>query len=372
MKPRGGGEQPAVRKGPWVAEEDEVLLRHVQEHGPREWSSIRSKGLLPRTGKSCRLRWVNKLRPDLKTGCRFSPEEERVVIDLQAQFGNKWARIATYLPGRTDNDVKNFWSTRQKRLARLLRTPVPRRRPSKQGGGASSSHAHEMPIQKNPCRDMIPFQETTTPHHHQIGENSSSQAPRPVNQLAGARFPAAYFLPPLPPIPALLTHAGDEGGSPSAASPTTALLLLGGGDAGNIAAGVDPPARLPAAHVLPPPLLGHAGTERGSSSSGATMTTTALLPFVGDGGNMAAGAVDPLVFVDPVASPEPLEVVPPDTFFGLDDDYVHAGRVMERVDMCGVRFDDLPPETFDFFELPDLPPYPPPFPPPPPSPSSQL
>ena len=71
MKPRGGrgggGEQPAVRKGPWTAEEDEVLLRHVREHGPREWSSIRSKGLLPRTGKSCRLRWVNKLRPDLKT-----------------------------------------------------------------------------------------------------------------------------------------------------------------------------------------------------------------------------------------------------------------------------------------------------------------
>jgi len=71
MKPRGGlgggGEQPAVRKGPWTAEEDEVLRRHVREHGPREWSSIRSKGLLPRTGKSCRLRWVNKLRPDLKT-----------------------------------------------------------------------------------------------------------------------------------------------------------------------------------------------------------------------------------------------------------------------------------------------------------------
>jgi hypothetical protein len=71
MKQRSGsGEQAAVRKGPWTAEEDEVLLRHVREHGPREWSSIRSKGLLPRTGKSCRLRWVNKLRPDLKTYAR--------------------------------------------------------------------------------------------------------------------------------------------------------------------------------------------------------------------------------------------------------------------------------------------------------------
>lgn len=76
-------------------------------------------------------------------GCRFSAEEERVVLELQAQFGNRWARIATYLPGRTDNDVKNFWSTRQKRLARLLRAPMPRRRPGKQSSGASSSHAYD-------------------------------------------------------------------------------------------------------------------------------------------------------------------------------------------------------------------------------------
>ncbi|CAA7394508.1 unnamed protein product [Spirodela intermedia] len=110
----------SLRKGPWMAEEDEVLIEYVKKYGPRDWSSIRSKGLLPRSGKSCRLRWVNKLKPDLKTGCKFSAEEERIVIELQAQFGNKWARIATYLPGRTDNDVKNFWSTRQKRLARLL------------------------------------------------------------------------------------------------------------------------------------------------------------------------------------------------------------------------------------------------------------
>ncbi|CAH9142947.1 unnamed protein product [Cuscuta epithymum] len=112
----GGSE---LKKGPWKAEEDEVLLEHVRQHGPRHWSSIRSKGLLQRTGKSCRLRWVNKLRPNLKTGLKFSADEERIVIDLQGQFGNKWAKIATYLPGRTDNDVKNFWSSRRKRLARV-------------------------------------------------------------------------------------------------------------------------------------------------------------------------------------------------------------------------------------------------------------
>ncbi|KAI4385904.1 hypothetical protein MLD38_003892 [Melastoma candidum] len=110
-----------IKKGPWRAEEDEVLVNHVHEHGPRDWSSLRSKGLLRRTGKSCRLRWVNKLRPNLKNGCKFSADEERIVIEMQAEFGNKWARIATFLPGRTDNDVKNFWSSRQKRLARILR-----------------------------------------------------------------------------------------------------------------------------------------------------------------------------------------------------------------------------------------------------------
>ncbi|KAF0894479.1 hypothetical protein E2562_039194 [Oryza meyeriana var. granulata] len=156
-----GGE--VVRKGPWTAEEDEVLLQHVRTHGPKDWSSIRSKGLLPRTGKSCRLRWVNKLRPNLKSGCKFSAEEERVVIELQAQFGNKWARIATYLQGRTDNDVKNFWSTRQKRLARLLRAPLPARsnkQSSSKGKAPSSSLESETATfhQGSACLDQASFE----------------------------------------------------------------------------------------------------------------------------------------------------------------------------------------------------------------------
>ncbi|GMN65224.1 hypothetical protein TIFTF001_034301 [Ficus carica] len=133
-----------IRKGPWKAEEDEVLINHVNKYGPRDWSSIQSNGLLRRTGKSCRLRWVNKLRPNLKNGCKFSPEEERVVIELQAQFGNKWARIATYLPGRTDNDVKNFWSSRQKRLARILQTSSSTPSKSRKNKRAVPTH-HEVP-----------------------------------------------------------------------------------------------------------------------------------------------------------------------------------------------------------------------------------
>ncbi|KAH1231462.1 putative transcription factor MYB58 [Glycine soja] len=139
-----------IKKGPWSSEEDEVLLRHVSKYGPREWSSIRSKGLLPRTGKSCRLRWVNKLRPNLKTGCKFTAEEERLVIELQAQYGNKWAKIATYLQGRTDNDVKNFWSSRRKRLERMLQKP-PASKPKKNKGKAHLNQVQQVEEMVPPC-----------------------------------------------------------------------------------------------------------------------------------------------------------------------------------------------------------------------------
>ncbi|KAF8380544.1 hypothetical protein HHK36_028031 [Tetracentron sinense] len=152
-----------MRKGPWMTEEDEILMDYVKKYGPRDWSSIRFKGLLPRTGKSCRLRWVNKLKPDLKTGCKFSAEEERVVIDLQARFGNKWARIATYLVGRTDNDVKNFWSTRQKRLARILQTPSP---PKSQRNNGKAPVFHQLPALEAPKFSSIPMEEESSSAGH--------------------------------------------------------------------------------------------------------------------------------------------------------------------------------------------------------------
>lgn len=92
----------------------------------------------------CYLQPTCKENAYLCRGCKFSAEEERIVIELQAKFGNKWAKIATYLEGRTDNDVKNFWSTRRKRLERILQTPTQKCQKNKQRI-SEPERLHELP-----------------------------------------------------------------------------------------------------------------------------------------------------------------------------------------------------------------------------------
>ena len=87
------GEGVVLKKGPWTAAEDEILYVYVRENGEGNWNAVQKNTGLARCGKSCRLRWANHLRPNLRKGS-FTGDEERLIIQLHAQLGNKWARMA--------------------------------------------------------------------------------------------------------------------------------------------------------------------------------------------------------------------------------------------------------------------------------------
>ncbi|XP_074293992.1 myb-related protein 308-like [Silene latifolia] len=107
-------EKTPTNKGPWTKEEDDKLIAYKKAHGEGSWGSLpKAVGLL-RSGKSCRLRWINYLRPDIKRG-KFTEQEVELIIEFHSLLGNKWSLIAARLPGRTDNDIKNYWNTHVKR-----------------------------------------------------------------------------------------------------------------------------------------------------------------------------------------------------------------------------------------------------------------
>ncbi|KAJ6693265.1 hypothetical protein OIU85_004069 [Salix viminalis] len=182
----GGGD---LKKGPWTAAEDAVLMEYVNKHGEGNWNALQKRSVLARCGKSCRLRWTNHLRPNLKKG-NFSAEEERIIVEMHAQFGNKWARMAARLPGRTDNDIKNFWNTRTKRLLRHRLPLYPpeilqQNQPSPQHNNGSKK-SHSLP--------STPASSFTFPTTQLLSPNTPTT---PQNNLTS---PARTLTPPATPV----------------------------------------------------------------------------------------------------------------------------------------------------------------------------
>jgi hypothetical protein len=110
-------------KGAWSAEEDARIVELVRQIGEKSWSRL-ATFLEGRTGKQCRERWFHHLAPGVNKS-PWTEEEEQILREKHAEFGNRWALIARFLPGRSDNTIKNHWNgtmrrerSRQERLRR--------------------------------------------------------------------------------------------------------------------------------------------------------------------------------------------------------------------------------------------------------------
>ncbi|GAB4836950.1 hypothetical protein Ancab_001862 [Ancistrocladus abbreviatus] len=145
-----------LNRGAWTAVEDKVLTAYITAHGEGNWRSLPKRAGLKRCGKSCRLRWLNYLRPDIKRG-NISPDEEDLINRLHKLLGNRWSLIAGRLPGRTDNEIKNYWKTT---LSKKLGAQTPPKRSNPRNNGKTRPKASNGEV--NPTNPTALAQATIT------------------------------------------------------------------------------------------------------------------------------------------------------------------------------------------------------------------
>ncbi|KAK9052407.1 hypothetical protein SSX86_029036 [Deinandra increscens subsp. villosa] len=108
-----GWQEKAPIKCKWSKGEDSLLVQLVEQYGDKNWARIAEK--LPlRIGKQCRERWHNCLRPNIMKNA-WSEEDDKLLVSLHKQFGNKWADIARNMPGRSENNIKNHWNATKRK-----------------------------------------------------------------------------------------------------------------------------------------------------------------------------------------------------------------------------------------------------------------
>nr|CAB3473982.1 unnamed protein product [Digitaria exilis] len=198
---------PALKRGAWTPEEDDLLARAVTREGEGRWRTLPRRAGLLRCGKSCRLRWMNYLRPDIKRG-PIAADEEDLIVRLHRLLGNRWSLIAGRLPGRTDNEIKNYWNSHLSK--KLIKRGIdPRTHMPLPGAAAGVSHSH-----RDAAADVAPDK-------------------TPAAAAAGAKIPVAAPQPEKPRSSSGAGVGGDGGGSdglPAMAAGLGADVFEGLGD----------------------------------------------------------------------------------------------------------------------------------------------